>query len=149
MFAGQVKTGGSSSTIVTVNEQVAELPLGSVAVQVTVVVPTGNVEPDVGTQPMEAPQLSAAVTVKNTTALQTPVSVPCVMGPGQVMVGGSVSVTVTVKLHEAVLPLPSVAVQVTAVTPTGKNEPDAGAHVTVRPGQLSVAVAAKLTVAPH
>jgi hypothetical protein len=37
-----------------------------------------------------------------------------------------VSLTVTLKLHEAVLPAASVAVQVTVVVPTGKTEPDGG-----------------------
>jgi len=46
---------------------------------------------------------------------------------------------VTLKLHDAVLPLPSVAVHVTAVLPTGNALPDGGVHVTVTPGQLSVA----------
>ena len=46
---------------------------------------------------------------------------------------------VTVKLHVAVLPDASVAVQVTVVTPTLKHVPDGGTHTTVTPGQLSVA----------
>ena len=63
---------------VTVNVQGAELPLVSVAVQLTVVMPFGNVEPDAGVQTgMIAPsQLSVAVSpVKATTAEQTPGSV--------------------------------------------------------------------------
>lgn len=57
------------------------------------------------------------------------------------MVGAWVSLTVTVKLHEAVLLLVSVAVQLTVVTPFGKVEPEAGLHETVAPEQLSLAVA--------
>jgi hypothetical protein len=53
--------------------------------------------------------------------------------------------TLTVKLQVAVLPLASVAVQVTVVTPTGKHEPDGGVQTTVTPGQLSEAVVVKLT----
>jgi hypothetical protein len=46
---------------VTVNEQVALLPDASVAVQVTVVVPNGNVEPGGGVQTVVTPgQLSVA-----------------------------------------------------------------------------------------
>jgi hypothetical protein len=48
--------------------------------------------------------------------------------------------TVTVKLHTAVFPAPSLAVQLTVVVPREKTEPDGGIHVTVTPGQLSVAV---------
>jgi hypothetical protein len=61
---------------------------------------------------------------------------------GQVIVGFSVSFTVTVKLQVAVLPEPSVAVQVTVVVPLGNVEPEGGEQETVTPGQLSVAVGA-------
>jgi hypothetical protein len=47
MFAGQVITQG---TTVTVKLQLAEFPAQSQASQFTVVVPTGNVEPDGGVQ---------------------------------------------------------------------------------------------------
>ena len=47
---------------VTVKVQLAVLPDSSVAVQVTVVVPTGKVEPEAGLQAVDAPeQLSVAV----------------------------------------------------------------------------------------
>lgn len=49
MSAEHLMTGGSVSFTVTVNEQVADSPpQGSVAVQVTVVDPTGKKEPDGG-----------------------------------------------------------------------------------------------------
>ena len=48
IFAGHITVGFCVSLIVTVNEQLAELPLASVTVQLTVVVPFGNVEPDAG-----------------------------------------------------------------------------------------------------
>jgi hypothetical protein len=57
-----------------------------------------------------------------------------------------VSATVTLKLHAAVLPEASVAVQVTGVVPTEKL-PAAGTQTTLAPGQLSLTVALKLTVA--
>jgi hypothetical protein len=43
------------------------------------------------------------------------------------IVGGCVSVTVTVNEHVG----PTLDVQVTVVVPTGKNDPEAGLHVTV------------------
>ena len=49
------------------------------------------------------------------------------------------SKTVTVNEQSSVLPLASVAVQVTVVVPTGKIEPEAGKQATVTPGQLSEA----------
>jgi hypothetical protein len=56
------------------------------------------------------------------------------------IVGCSASLTLTVKVQEAVLPAASVAAQVTVAVPTGKNEPEAGAHDALTPGQLSLAV---------
>src|SRR5258708_30531410 len=75
-----------------------------------------------------APQLSLAVGVPRTTpvAKHTPGFALTVTSAGQVMVGGWVSRTVTVKMHWPMLPLLSVAVLVTVVTPTGKAEPLAG-----------------------
>ena len=64
------------------------------------------------------------------------------MFAGQVITGGVVSFTLTVKVQLAVLPLASVAVQVTVVAPTGKTLPLAGTQVTFVTEQLSVAVAA-------
>ena len=49
--------------------------------------------------------------------------------------------TVTVKLHGAVLPEVSLAVQFTVVVPTAKVAPEAGLQAMVEPGQLSEAVA--------
>jgi hypothetical protein len=61
---------------------------------------------------------------------------------GQLIVGGRLSVTVTVKLQLALFLLPSVTVQVTVVVPFWKVEPEAGVQLGVPTfGQLSVAVA--------
>ena len=148
MLAGQLAVGFSSSLTVTVKVQVLVLPLASVAVQVTVVVPSGNVEPLAGLQLMLEPgQLSLALAVKVTCAWQSPLTlsapvlVVVVMLAGQVATGGSLSVTVTVKLQRAVWPCASLAVQLTVVVPTGKSEPEAGLQLMVAPGQLSLAVA--------
>jgi len=70
--------------------------------------------------------------------------------PGQVMTGNSVSFTVTMKLQLAVLPLASVAMQVTVFGQVLKTLPLVGLQLTVTPEQLSVAVgAAKLTCWLH
>jgi len=62
----------------------------------------------------------------------------------QVIIGGSVSLTVTLNEHID----PPEAVHVTSVVPFGKNESEAGAQVTVAvPHALDVG--AKLTTAPH
>jgi multisubunit Na+/H+ antiporter MnhB subunit len=88
--AGQVTTGASSSLTVTVNEQLPELVAESVAVQVTVVMPLGNVAPDGGVQTgvIEPSQLSVAVAVNITTAEHIVLSVPVTIGDGQVTIGG-------------------------------------------------------------
>ena len=62
MFAGHETVGACVSCTVTVNEHVPVFAEPSVAVHVTVVVPSLNVEPDGGTHTTEAsPQLSVAV----------------------------------------------------------------------------------------
>ena len=128
--------------VVTANEQLIVLPEVSVAVQVTEVVPTGNDEPEGGTQATVVPgQLSDTVppatlgVVKVTTALVGVVEQVCgaraVIGAGQVMVGFWVSLTVTVKVQRTGLPFSSSAEQVTVVVPTRKVEPLAGEQVAV------------------
>ena len=61
---------------------------------------------------------------------------------GQVIEGACVSLTVTVNEQLAVLPLASVAVQLTVVVPFGKKEPAAGVHAVPTPGQLSLTAGA-------
>jgi hypothetical protein len=108
-------------------------------VQLTVVVPFGKAVPEAGlhtTAPAGSEQLSLAVGANVTMAEQRFASVFLVIGCGQVITGGCVSVTVTVKVQVG----PLCAVQVTVVMPTGKAEPEAGAQVTVP--QLPVVVGA-------
>ncbi len=70
-----------------------------------------------------------------------PASVPATIEPGQLIVGGSASLTVTVKSHLLLLPAKSVAVQITVELPLGKVEFDGGVQLilTAR-SQLSVAL---------
>lgn len=133
----------------TVKLQVDVLPAWSVAVQVTVVMPTGKQLPEGGVQTTVVPgQLSFAVAAK-VTALQASVTVAvtAVWFGGQAITGGCVSLTLTVNEQLAVRPLASVAVQLTVVTPFGNAVPDGGLHTTPTPGQLSLAVGAKVTTA--
>src|SRR5207249_8722183 len=69
-----------------------------------------------------------------------PGAVLTVIGPGQLIVGGWLSTTVTLKVQFELLPLASVAVHTTLVVPFAKLEPDAGTHRIEPPGQLSVKV---------
>jgi hypothetical protein len=116
-----VITGGVTSLTVTLKVQLFVFPAASVAVAVTVVVPTGNTDPDAGLLTIVGtPQLSAPETVKFTTAEQVPTGALTVMSGGHEMVGSSSSVTVTVKLQLG----PAELVQVTVVSPTPKNDPE-------------------------
>jgi hypothetical protein len=159
--AGQVIVGAWVSLTVTVNEHWDWLLEASVAVQVTVVTPFWNVDPEAGTQTTEQPgtlgvapgltggpelqggQLSVTTgSAKVSTAVQTFGSVLCVIGAGQVIDGPWVSLIVTVKEQFAELLLASLTVQLTVVTPFWKVVPDAGVQTGVPTfGQLSVAVA--------
>jgi len=135
------------STTVTVKLHVLALPLLSRAVLVTVVTPMGKAKPLAGTLvTLVSAQLSLAVMVKLTLLEQTPGAALTVRFAGQVICGGCVSLTVTVKLQVLLLPLPSRAVLVTVVTPMGKAKPLAGTLVTLASAQLSLAVMVKLTL---
>jgi len=130
----QVITGNSVSFTLTVKLHVLLLPCASVAVLVTVVVPTAKLLPLAGTLTTLTPgQLSAAVTTKVTLFAHVPAVAFTTRLLEQVICGGWLSFTVTVKLHLAVLPLASVAVLVTVVVPTAKLLPLAGTLTTLTP----------------
>lgn len=125
---------------------VAVLFDASFAVQVTVVTPSGKVEPDGGrhTTGVTPEQLSLAVGTANVTTL------PVVAGQvgaattvtlaEEVIEGGWVSLTVTVNVQVLVFLLVSVAEQVTVVTPFWKVAPLGGAQLMLLiPEQLSLA----------
>src|SRR5206468_1088010 len=132
MLAGQVIAGASVSLTVTVKLQVALLPWPSSAPQFTVVGPRAKLLPLAGVQVTVAvPQLSVAVTTKVTLLAQVPPEVLTLILAGQVTTGSSLSPTVTVKLHVALLPWPSLALQLTVVGPTPKLLPLAGLQATV------------------
>jgi len=137
--AGAVMLGAWLSTTVTVCVAVAVLPDASVAVQITVVAPSGNVAGAL--LEAVAEQLSATVAVPSDTplAVQSPASAFTVTAAGAVMVGFTLSTTVTVCVAVVVLPDASVAVQITVVRPTGKLE--GALFAEVAPVQLSVTVA--------
>jgi len=143
-----VITGSSVSRIDTVNVQVLVFPLASVAVLVTVVVPTWNVLPLAGTLTrFVTRQLSVALTTNVTLLrLHWPASAVNTRFVEHVITGFCVSSTVTVKLHVLVLPLESVAVLVTVVVPTWNVLPLAGTLTRFVTRQLSVAVTTNVTL---
>ena len=148
MLPGQaVKVGPWLSVTVTVKLHELLLPEVSEAVQVTVVTPLANAVPEAGEHvTVRAPsQASLAVgVVYVATAVHNPGSVLTEMLVEQpAKVGPWLSLTVTVKLHELLLPDVSEAEQVTVVTPLANELPEAGVQVTGRaPSQTSVAVGA-------
>src|SRR6185369_5365158 len=153
IFVEQTISGGWSSMTVTVNEQLLVLPASSVTTEVTVVVPTGKLEPLAGVETTVgvASQSSVAVTVKITLLLpHWPLSAFTTIGAGQLIAGALVSGnTVTLKVQLAVIPRASVTEHVTTVVPTANVEPDAGRHEGAPGTQSPVAVAAgKVIVAP-
>jgi|ERR1041385_591429 hypothetical protein len=88
-LAGQVTTGPTLSVTVTANVQLLMLPLASVAVFVTVVMPTGNVLPLGGVLTRFVTlQLSAALTLNVTLLrLHRPASALSTRLAGQVITG--------------------------------------------------------------
>jgi hypothetical protein len=115
-----------------VNWQEAVLPAKSNPEQVTVLMPTGKLDPEDGWQnTVLGPQASVAPAAYVTAAAHDVPLVPTVMGNGQFSTGGVTSRTDTTKPQLVELFAPSVAVQVTVVAPTGKLDPDAGAHTTL------------------
>src|SRR2546422_1973768 len=150
MLPGQLGTGRWLSLTVTVKVQFELLPLASVAVHTTLVVPLAKLEPEAGRHRTEPPgQLSVNENAKLTLVLHCPGAVLTVMLPGQLGTGRWVSLTVTVKVQFELLPDASVAMHTTLVVPLAKLEPDAGTHRIEPPRQLSVKLAVKLTLLVH
>jgi hypothetical protein len=155
MLAGTVTSGGVVSdppAAVTVTVKVREpaFPCASVAEQVTLVVPTGKVDPEAGTQLTgKGPSTtSVADAPKVNGAPEGPVAGKVAFA-GTVTTGAVESRTVTANVAVAALPRVSYAVQLTVVVATGKVVPDAGAQDTGRgPSTRSAAELAKVTIAP-
>jgi hypothetical protein len=135
---GQVIVGFTASTTVTNCVQVPILPEPSTAVQVTVVFPNGKAT---GALFVNEAILQFSVTkgMSNTNPVKVqPVFVCSTIAGAQCTTGATLSVTVTVCVHVAVLPEPSVMVQVTVVFPNGyTNKP---LFVTEATWQLSLVV---------
>jgi len=87
-------TGGSVSTTVTVNEQLA-VPALLEAVQRTEVVPTGNAVPEAGVETTVGAGVPVAVTANVTLDEHSPGELLTVMLAGQVIVGSVVALTVS------------------------------------------------------
>ena len=125
-------TGAVVSCTVTLKDALLRLPAVSVAVQSTVVVPSGKVLPEAGVQlgVTLASTLSVAVALKLATApLASIAAIVILLGTSNT--GAVLSCTVTVKPVFAPLPATSVAVQATVVVPSANRLPDTGAQFTL------------------
>src|SRR4051812_28407894 len=132
------------SVTATENEALEWLPLASVAVHVTVVVPTANVEPEAGAQPThgEPSTTSRAEGAPNVTTAPPASAVTTDRSDGiPDSEGAVVSRTVTAKDPEAVAPALSIAEHEMVVDPSGRTAPGAGRHVTAGSGSSSASVA--------
>lgn len=164
MLSGQLICGSSLSKTTTVCSHDELLPAASVAVQVIVVVPTGNgsviglLSLRVGVGITVPSQLSVAVaTPGETLALQVPGKIGSSILAGQVIAGAVVSLTVNVVVAVDELPAPSLllepsfAVSVIVCVPTPTIVPGAGSCVTVirplssQPGEVSAAAHEQLS----
>ena len=148
---GQFKITGLSDLItVIICVAVAELPLGSVAVQVIVFTPSGKVSVKslVTDFTLQLSLVTGVPNVIKSVVVQIFFCAYTVISAGAMMVGFSLSFTVTEKLHGSEIFLTaSFAVNVLVVVPTGKTFPLAIPKVCVmvmsgEAVQLSVAVAA-------
>ena len=108
------------SSTVTVALQVETLPFTSVTVSVTVFAPIseqvnafGDTTRDATAQLSELPLSTSVAEI-----VAFPEASNCTVMFWQSAVGATLSSTVTVELHEAVFPLPSVAVRTTVFAPT-------------------------------
>ena len=133
--SGTVRSGGVVSTTVTVVVPVAWLPESSVAVQVTVVLPRGNVAGASFVISTSASQMSVALAWPMLTAVPSRLVCSAVASSGTVRTGTVVSAIVTVCVSVAELPASSVAVHVTVVVPRGNTS--GASLVTMGLGSLS------------
>lgn len=102
IFDGQVITGGTTSTMTTLNEQPARLLDVSVAVHVTLVLPNAKDEPETGVQDTD---FTATLSVATAAGYATTVrDWPCIGDTmvvlGHVITGGVTSATVILKEQE-------------------------------------------------
>jgi hypothetical protein len=115
-----VMLGGVMSDTVTVAEQVAVLPLPSLAVKVTVFGPVFAQVKLFGVTEtwFTVPQLSEPLWKTSAVVMEAaPAALRFTLAFLQVTLGGVTSDTVTVAVQVAVLPLPSLAVKVTVFKP--------------------------------
>jgi len=148
---GTVRTGGVVSSTVIWNNPVTVFAWESDAEHTTLVVTkTGKINPETGEHvTATGPSTRSVAEAEYVTTAPLGPEAEAVISAGSVRVGGVVSRTVIVENAEPKLLAASVAVQVTAVVPNGKVEPEDGEQVRVRdPLTRSVAETENVATAP-
>jgi hypothetical protein len=150
IFAGHTITGGVLSTTVTVAWQVAVLSAASFTVNVTLLAPLLAHVNELGFTVRETmPQLSLLPLSTSAAVIEAfPLPSSATVMFLQTAVGGVVSLTVKVVVHEALLLASSFTVMVIVVTPEPTLVPAAGDCVILRDPaavQLSVALTPPVT----
>src|SRR5262249_7949626 len=136
MLSGQTILGASLSSTMTLNEHVDLFPDASCANTFTLVEPIGKVYPGGGVMVKDTPgALSVTGTLNGTLTEDFPGGAVTVISPGQLIVGGSLSTTTTLKLQLATMLPESIAVFVTKVEPIGNTEPEGFEDMIVISGQ--------------
>ena len=130
------------SVTVTLNEPEVEFPAASVAMQLTVVVPSGKASPEAWSQPTATdPSTTSLAEVAKPTVVPPALVASAVRLPGKTRAGDVVSAIEIVKVPLADRPPPSVTEQETVVVPRAKVEPDAGEQTGVGSGLSSASTA--------
>jgi hypothetical protein len=127
--AGRPRTGAVVSTTLISNDALPVLLRLSVAEQLTVVVPSANVEPEAGEQlGVSAPSTRSAADAEYVTAAPDAPDASWPNDAGTVSTGAVVSTTVTSNAPLLTLLWLSVALHPTEVVPSPKVDPEDGAH---------------------
>jgi len=118
------------SYTVTLKVPVAVFPAVSVVLQLTVVIPIGNDQPEGGLHTIATfPSTASEAEASNFTGTVDDEYAVVVISRGNVSFGATRSRTVTVNFALASWPDESVTEQVTVVVPSRKDEPEEGVHL--------------------
>ena len=141
MSAGTTSTGGVVSTTLTRKAFTVGLPAASVAVTVTVDVPSANVVPGSCEYVIVGVDTVSDASAANVTTAPAALVASAVRSAGTTSAGGVVSRTVTVKLPWLAFPAASVAVTWMSAEPSAKSESFGCEYSNVTGGESSAAAA--------
>jgi hypothetical protein len=124
MSVGQaVRVGLILSFTITLNEHVDKFPDPSIALYVTTVVPTLNVEPGLRFDEIVTASQSVATGATQFTTDEQATATATVTSEQPAKTGGALSMTTTLNTQLVILLLLSIALYLTSVVPNGKESP--------------------------